>query len=65
MAGRLSRRDLENTRVDLRRWSEQLIAISGELTALVEELSNDNGGNGGGAGAGQAEEPGRGDRGDP
>lgn len=55
----LSRRELENTRVDLRRWSEQLLEISAELSTLVHDLDRrqDNGGNGG---AEDAEgEPGR------
>lgn len=41
---RLSQRELADTRADLRRWSQQLLEISGELTAMVDDLTNGNGG---------------------
>lgn len=34
----LSRRELESTKVDLRRWSQRLVQISEELTALSADL---------------------------
>lgn len=47
MSAMLSRRELEATRADLRRWSKQLLTISSELTEMVNEIGeNGNGGNG-------------------
>ena len=66
---RLSRWDLENTRVDLRRWSQQLLDISGQLTELVHDLGQarpgDTDGGAGDGGACEADEPGRGGAGGP
>ena len=46
MSAMLSRRELDATRADLRRWSKQLLTISSELTEMVNEIGeNGNGGN--------------------
>jgi len=34
----VSRRELENTRIDLRRWSKQLLELSAEVAERANEL---------------------------
>jgi hypothetical protein len=58
---KLSRRELESTKLDLRQWSQRLLEISQELTALAADLGRtDNGGDngtGGGHRPGQPRRP--------
>ncbi len=55
-----SRRELERTKLDLRQWSQRLLAISQELTLLAADLSADRGDDEfGGRRPGQPRRPGR------
>lgn len=53
MAG-TSRREIEDTRVDLRRWSQQLLQLSAEVAERADELEGKDGGTNR---SGQSEKP--------